>query len=51
MVALDDVVKARTEHLERLIEEVRKALEGPSAPADKVEWLKAVLGTNGFPVR
>lgn len=58
MIALDDAekdrrrdaVQAHVERLERLVDEVREVIRRPGSGEEKVAFLRAVLGTAGYPV-
>ncbi|MET4518873.1 hypothetical protein ABIB83_004715 [Bradyrhizobium sp. I1.8.5] len=59
MVALDEITEARRleverahrERLEALVDDVRKALEGPKGTKEKVARIKALLAIQGYRVQ
>lgn len=54
MVALDEIernaAQAHVKRLEGLVEDIRKALGGPSNASEKVAWLKELLAAQGYRV-
>jgi hypothetical protein len=54
MVALDEIernaAQAHLKRLEGLVEDIRKALVGPSNASEKVAWLKELLAVQGYRV-
>ncbi|MCS3896415.1 hypothetical protein M2171_005548 [Bradyrhizobium japonicum USDA 38] len=54
MVALDEIernaAQAQLKRLEGLVEDIRKALGGPSNASEKVAWLRELLAVQGYRV-